>query len=116
MIYCLYTINSQTGQIISSYCYPVQKTRNLIRCCDCKYWSGQVGSHSGWSQPIESKVLICAVRGCPQPSASELDVVDGRLAYAKHDCSDFEPKLIMSSNVATLCSIAILCITLVILN
>ena len=73
-----------------------------VKCCNCKYWSGQIGSHNEWTreyqEPIKSKVLICAVRICPQPSVSELEPVDGRLAYAKHDCSNFEPRLIMSSS------------------
>ncbi len=68
-----------------------------IKCSDCRYWSGQIGTHNEWSQewrqPIKSKVLICAVRGCPQPDASELDRVDGRLANAEHSCIDYSVRI-----------------------
>jgi|GEM_PF-4212683 len=73
------------------------QTEPLVKCCDCKYWSGLIGSPSEYKreyrQPIESKVLICAVRLCPQPDGSELELVDGRLAHASHDCNDFEQKI-----------------------
>lgn len=67
----------------------------MIRCRDCKYWSGQVGSHNEWTKErkgiIKPTVLICAVN-IPQPSLSALDMVDGRLSDAEHNCSDFQGK------------------------
>jgi len=69
----------------------------LVKCCDCEYWSGQIGSDNEYKReyrkPIDAKVLICAVRICPQPEDSELELVDGRLAHASHYCNDFEQKI-----------------------
>lgn len=66
---------------------------NLVTCQDCKFWSGQIGSENEWTKkrrsPITSKVLVCAVRGCPQPSLAALSDVDGRLSSALHECFDF---------------------------
>lgn len=50
------------------------------RCCDCKYWSGL----------SEKKFLICAVNPTIVPSEEAMRKADHRLAYARHDCPDFE--------------------------
>jgi hypothetical protein len=54
---------------------------NQAQCCRCKYWSGHPRERQG--------VLMCAVN-IPQPSAAEMKKNGDRIAFAKHDCSDFE--------------------------
>lgn len=67
----------------------------MIKCRNCKYWSGQIGSHNEWTKqrksPIKPKVLICTVNS-PQPLLAALERVDGRLADSEHNCIDFENK------------------------
>jgi hypothetical protein len=59
---------------------PPQKARS--RCCDCTLWSGHPGNRKG--------DLVCAVNPKIQPNQQELEKVCGRIAYAWHDCQDFE--------------------------
>lgn len=67
-----------------------------IKCRDCKYWSGAIGSHNEWVRQRRSPIklnpgatILCAVQVCPQPSIAALEFVDGRLADALHECRDF---------------------------
>lgn len=50
-------------------------------CARCYYWSGNPGN-----RPTD---LVCAV-AVPRPSLAELERVNGRVAYAQHNCKDFE--------------------------
>jgi hypothetical protein len=52
-------------------------------CCRCRYWSGLNGD--------EHYHLMCGVN-VPQPTEYELHGVSCVLAYAYHDCPDFERK------------------------
>jgi hypothetical protein len=73
-----------------------EQSEEVAPCCLCKYWSGQTGYPSEWTREkdglISSKILICAVRGCPQPTPDRLDKVNGELGYAWHNCDDFTPR------------------------
>ena len=73
-----------------------QLFKSMIKCRNCKFWSGQIGSHNEWSRErnsnIKSKVLICAVN-IPNPSDTELELVDGRLCDTVHSCNSFEAYL-----------------------
>lgn len=58
----------------------VLEQRPIFRCCNCRYWTGNPGN-----MPTD---FVCAVN-IPRPSLSELEWVDGRKAYAYHNCFDF---------------------------
>lgn len=94
----IYEIGVQVMSLVKSTVNYTKNIRmnNFVKCTDCKFWSGQVGSHNEWSQayrsPIISKVLICTVCINPQPSIAALSHVDGRLSSALHKCSQFEPQ------------------------
>jgi hypothetical protein len=50
-------------------------------CSTCYYWTGNPGN-----MPTD---LVCAVN-IPNPSNIELEWVDGRKAYALHNCKDYK--------------------------
>lgn len=45
--------------------------KNFVKCEDCMYWSGQIGTADKWiddyDRGIVSTVIICAVHINPQP-------------------------------------------------
>lgn len=51
------------------------------QCFRCKWWSGYPRERRG--------VLMCAVN-IPQPSPAELKKNGDRIAFAWHNCQDFE--------------------------
>lgn len=55
----------------------------LHKCSECIYWTGNPGT--------VADDLVCAVN-IPKPSSVELEWVDGRKGYARHNCPDFESK------------------------
>jgi len=65
--------------------------QNRARCCDCTLWSGHPGNRKG--------DLICAVNPTIQPSGAELEKVDNRTAYARHDCPDFESAIVKAQSI-----------------
>lgn len=57
--------------------------RSGVACYRCKYWSGLIGD--------DPSHLVFAVN-VPRPTQEELEGVSLRVAYALHDCPDFEEK------------------------
>ncbi len=57
------------------------KGQQRAMCRLCKYWSGQIGTNPNY--------LICAVN-IPRPKREDLNWANNHLAYAYHDCPDFE--------------------------
>lgn len=62
---------------------PDSEGQPRAMCCKCRYWSGRIGD--------KDNDLVCAVN-VPQPTQEDLEAVSLRIAYAPHDCPDFELK------------------------
>lgn len=61
-------------------------TPRRSRCCDCHLWSGHPGNRK--------EDLICAVNPLVSIERAEKVKVDGRIAYAWHNCPDFERAIV----------------------